>query len=132
MAFLKREYFFLIFFVIGMFLLIAFTRGIVEAICYLCGSVCSVLAGFVGMRVATKSNARTTQGATQGIGQALKVAFSSGTVMGMCVAGFGLLGLGILYLITRDPNIINGLLLEQVQLPSLHELEEESIPKLLM
>lgn len=108
MAFLKREYFFLIFFVIGMFLLIAFTRGIVEAICYLCGSICSVLAGFVGMRVATKSNARTTQGATQGIGQALKVAFSSGTVMGMCVAGFGLLGLGILYLITRDPNIING------------------------
>jgi len=108
MAFLKREYFFLIFFVIGMFILLTFTRGLVEAICYLCGSVCSVLAGFVGMRISTKSNARTTQAATQGISQALKVAFSSGTVMGMSVAGFGLLGLGILYLIVRDPNIING------------------------
>jgi len=108
MAFLKREYFFLVFFVIGMFILLTFTRGIVEAICYLCGSICSVLAGFVGMRVSTRSNARTTQAATQGIGQALKVAFSSGTVMGMCVAGFGLLGLGILYLIVRDADIING------------------------
>jgi K(+)-stimulated pyrophosphate-energized sodium pump len=108
MAFLKREYFFLVFFVIGMFILLTFTRGIVEAICYLCGSICSVLAGFVGMRVSTRSNARTTQAATQGIGQALKVAFSSGTVMGMCVAGFGLLGLGILYMIVRDADIING------------------------
>jgi len=108
MAFLKREYFFLVFFVIGMFILLIFTRGIFEAICYLCGSICSVLAGFVGMRVSTRSNARTTQAATQGIGQALKVAFSSGTVMGMCVAGFGLLGLGILYMIVRDADIING------------------------
>ena len=108
MAFLKREYFFLVFFVIGMFVLITLTRGVVEALCFVCGSICSVLAGFVGMRVSTRSNSRTTQAATQGIGQALKVAFSSGTVMGMCVAGFGLIGLGILYLIIKDANVINS------------------------
>ncbi|MCX6089586.1 MAG: sodium-translocating pyrophosphatase [Candidatus Atribacteria bacterium] len=108
MAFLKREYFFLVFFVIGMFILLSLTRGVVEASCYVCGSICSVLAGFVGMRVSTRSNSRTAQAATQGASGALTVAFSSGTVMGMCVVGFGLVGLGILYSILKDATIING------------------------
>ena len=108
MAFLKREYSFLVFFVIGMFILLALTRGVTEAICFVCGAICSVGAGFVGMRVATRSNCRTTQAASKSISDALTVAFSSGSVMGMCVVGFGLLGLGILFLITKDPNVING------------------------
>lgn len=108
MAFLKREYTFLVFFVIGMFVVLVFARGPVEAICFVIGAFCSVMAGFVGMRVATRSNARTTQAATEGLNPALRVAFSAGTVMGMCVVGFGLLGLGILYLIIKDPNVVNG------------------------
>lgn len=108
MAFLKREYTFLVFFVIGMFVVLFFARGPVEAICFVIGAFCSVMAGFVGMRVATRSNARTTQAATEGLNAALRVAFSAGTVMGMCVVGFGLLGLGILYLIIKDPTVVNG------------------------
>lgn len=108
MAFLKREYTFLVFFVVGMFLVLVFARGPMEAMCFVVGAFCSVVAGFVGMRVATRSNARTTQAATEGLNTALRVAFSAGTVMGMCVVGFGLLGLGILYLIIKDPNVVNG------------------------
>ncbi|MGQ9473013.1 MAG: sodium-translocating pyrophosphatase [Candidatus Caldatribacteriaceae bacterium] len=108
MAFLKREYTFLVFFVVGMFLVLVFARGPLEAVCFAVGAFCSVMAGFVGMRVATRSNARTTQAATDGLNVALRVAFSAGTVMGMCVVGFGLLGLGILYLIIKDPNVVNG------------------------
>ncbi len=108
MAFLKREYTFLVFFVIGMFVVLFFARGPVEAVCFVIGAFCSVMAGFVGMRVATRSNARTTQAATEGLNPALRVAFSAGTVMGMCVVGFGLLGLGILYLIIKDPTVVNG------------------------
>ncbi|BER92197.1 sodium-translocating pyrophosphatase [Atrimonas thermophila] len=108
MAFLKREYSFLIFFVIVMFVVLGFARNWVTATCFLVGALCSGLAGFAGMRIATRSNARTTQAATEGVSQALKVAFSAGAFMGMCVVGFGLLGLGILYAIIRDPEVING------------------------
>jgi len=108
MAFLKREYSFLIFFVIVMFVVLGFARNWVTATCFLVGAFCSGLAGFAGMRIATRSNARTTQAATEGVSQALKVAFSAGAFMGMCVVGFGLLGLGILYAIIRDPEVING------------------------
>ncbi|MEN3203041.1 MAG: sodium-translocating pyrophosphatase [Atribacterota bacterium] len=108
MAFLKREYSFLVVFVAVMFVVLGFARGWVTAGCFLVGAFCSILAGFVGMRIATRSNARTTQAATQGANPALRVAFSAGAVMGMCVVGFGLLGLGILYAIIRDAQIING------------------------
>lgn len=108
MAFLKREYSFLVVFVVVMFIVLGFARGFVTAGCFLVGAFCSILAGFVGMRIATRSNARTAQAATQGANPALRVAFSAGAVMGMCVVGFGLLGLGILYAIIRDAQIING------------------------
>jgi len=108
MAFLKREYSFLVFFVIVMFIVLGFARNWVTAVCFLVGALCSGLAGFAGMRIATRSNARTTQAATEGVNQALKVAFSAGAFMGMCVVGFGLLGLGILYAIIKDPQVING------------------------
>ena len=108
MAFLKREYSFLAIFVVGMFILLTLTLGVTVAICYVCGAICSVGAGFVGMRVATRSNCRTAQAATKSISDALTVAFSSGSVMGMCVVGFGLLGLSLLYLFVGDPDIING------------------------
>ncbi|WP_017873089.1 sodium-translocating pyrophosphatase [Candidatus Caldatribacterium saccharofermentans] len=108
MAFLKREYSFLVVFVAVMFVVLGFARGWVTAGCFLVGAFCSVMAGFVGMRIATRSNARTAQAATQGANPALRVAFSAGAVMGMCVVGFGLLGLGILYAIIRDAQIING------------------------
>jgi len=108
MAFLKREYSFLVVFVAVMFVVLGFARGWVTAGCFVVGAFCSVMAGFVGMRIATRSNARTAQAATQGANPALRVAFSAGAVMGMCVVGFGLLGLGILYAIIRDAQIING------------------------
>lgn len=108
MAFLRREYSFLVIFVAVMFVVLGFARGWVTAGCFVVGAFCSIMAGFVGMRVATRSNARTTQAATQGANPALQVAFSAGAVMGMCVVGFGLLGLGILYAIIRNAQIING------------------------
>ncbi len=108
MAFLKREYSFLVVFVAVMFVVLGFARGWVTAGCFVVGAFCSVMAGFVGMRIATRSNARTAQAATQGANPALRVAFSAGAVMGMCVVGFGLLGLGILYAVIRDAQIING------------------------
>lgn len=108
MAFLKREYSFLVVFVAVMFVVLGFARGWVTAGCFVVGAFCSIFAGFVGMRIATRSNARTAQAATQGANPALRVAFSSGAVMGMCVVGFGLLGLGVLYAIIRDAQIING------------------------
>lgn len=111
MAFLKREYSFLVVFVAVMFVVLGFARGWVTAGCFVVGAFCSVMAGFVGMRIATRSNAQTAQAATQGANPALRVAFSAGAVMGMCVVGFGLLGLGILYAIIRDAQIINGLAL---------------------
>jgi len=91
-----------------MFIVLGFARNWVTAVCFLVGALCSGLAGFAGMRIATRSNARTTQAATEGVNQALKVAFSAGAFMGMCVVGFGLLGLGILYAIIKDPQVING------------------------
>ncbi len=66
-------------------------------LCYLIGALSSVIAGFVGMRVATTANVRTTEGARTSLSEALSVAFSSGTVMGLTVVGIGLLGITLLY-----------------------------------
>ena len=62
----------------------------------------------MGMNVATHANVRTAHAARSGVSSALMVAFSSGTIMGMMVAGLGLLGLGILYIWIREPAIVNG------------------------
>ena len=100
MAFLRREYQFLIVLIIVVFLVIGFAIGWPTAILYVNGSVFSVLAGFFGMKVATWGNARTANAAKEhGLPAALKVAFRSGAVMGLCVVGLGVLGLGYLYVI---------------------------------
>src|SRR5699024_8939427 len=83
--------------------------GFRVAICFLLGALFSVFAGYIGMRVATKANVRTANAAMEsGMNKALSVAFSGGAVMGMCVVGLGLLGVGQLYIIYGDPNIITG------------------------
>ena len=109
MTFLKREYSILVFFIIAVSLILAYVRTPITALSFVIGAFCSGLAGLTGMKLATKANTRTAFAAQEGgIGKALKVAFSGGAVMGMSVAGFGLLGLGTLYYFIRDPETING------------------------
>ena len=102
MAFLMREYKYLAAFivVVGGIILVAIDYK--TAICFVVGAVFSILAGYFGMNVATKANVRTAQAAKYGQSKALKIAFSGGAVMGMCVVGLGILGLTILYLIFGD------------------------------
>jgi K(+)-stimulated pyrophosphate-energized sodium pump len=100
MAFLKREYQTMVVVIAVLFLLIGLTVGWMTAALYLLGSLLSVLAGFFGMHVATKGNVRTAQAAQDGgMNKALKVAFRSGAVMGLCVTGLGLLGIGTIFVI---------------------------------
>lgn len=114
MAFLFREYQILLIFVIIMFALIGFFINWPTAISYIFGSIASVLAGFIGMNVATRANVRTAHAAQESQNKALSIAFSGGAVMGMSVVGLGLLGLGILYYLFGNPqdvksfDVING------------------------
>jgi len=108
MTFLKREYSYLAIFVVILFVVIGFLLNWPTAISFLIGALFSGLAGFVGMRVATMANVRTTQAARKSINPAMALAFSSGTVMGMMVAGLGLLGVGVLFIILGDPDMVNG------------------------
>lgn len=104
MAFLKAEYRVLSVFVIAVAVLLGFS-GTSEgsspmiALSFILGAVCSALAGFIGMKVATKANVRTTNAARTSLGKALEVAFAGGSVMGMGVVGLGVLGLGLLLLL---------------------------------
>ena len=97
MAFLKREYKTMVIVIVVLFLLIGFgLQSWTTAILYVCGALLSVLAGFFGMKVATLGNVRTANAAREsGMDKALKIAFRSGSVMGLCVSGLGLLGLGV-------------------------------------
>ena len=108
MAFLNAEYRILIFFVIIVFFVLAFFISFNIAVTFVIGALFSALAGNIGMRIATSANARTAFAAKKNIKDGLKVAFSSGSVMGMTVVGLGLLGVFILYKIYNDPNIIFG------------------------
>ena len=99
MAFLKREYRYLAVFIVVVGLTIAIFLKVQTAVAFLIGAVFSILAGYVGMRVAVKANVRTAQAAKTGIKEALSVAFSGGTVMGLSVVGLGLFGLGLLTII---------------------------------
>lgn len=78
------------------------------AISYLLGAIGSALAGYIGMSIAVRANTRTATAAQEGLNPALRVAFGSGTVMGLTVTGIGLLGIVILWSIFRDPNIVAG------------------------
>jgi K(+)-stimulated pyrophosphate-energized sodium pump len=108
MAFLAREYKSLAIFVVVLFFALTFLIDWQTAVCFIVGGLFSAATGYFGMRVATKANVRTANGARQGMNKALSIAFSGGAVMGMSVVGFGVLGLGILYIIFKDANIVTG------------------------
>ena len=116
-AFLRREYMTLLPFVV----VVTVVLGVLDytifehdipapatAISYLVGTICSGAAGFIGMNVAVRANVRTAAAAMRGLNPALRVAFSSGTVMGVTVVGIGLLGVTILYLIFQDISVVAG------------------------
>ena len=121
MAFLTREYRMLSIFVVVMFIVLALfidydvldkvgsTRDMpATAISYLAGAVGSALAGFIGMSIAVRANTRTTVKAMQGLNPALRVAFNSGSVMGISVVGIGLIGIAALWWTFQDFNIVAG------------------------
>ena len=109
-AFLTSEYRILIVFVALLFIVIGFGTGSwVTAGCFLVGSFFSTAAGYLGMSAAIRANCRTANAArTSGMRSALALAFSGGSVMGMAVVGLGLMGVGALYMITRDVSVLSG------------------------
>ena len=116
-AFLRREYMSLLPFVVvvtvvlGVLDYTVFEHGMAApatAISYLVGTICSGTAGFIGMNVAVRANVRTAAAGMRGLNPALRVAFSSGTVMGITVVGIGLLGVTILYLIFQNISVVAG------------------------
>ncbi len=108
-AFLFAEYKILVVFAVVLFVLIFALRGMMTAVCFLFGAGLSTVAGYCGMTVATKANVRTANAAKEsGMASALSVAFSGGAVMGMCVAGLGLLGVSIVYALTGNVDILFG------------------------
>ena len=116
-AFLRREYLALLPLVIVVTIVLAvldytlFTHNLglpATAISYVVGTICSGLAGFVGMNVAVRANIRTAAAAMRGLNPALRIAFSSGSVMGITVVGIGLLGVSILYLIFQNISAVAG------------------------
>ena len=109
-AFLTAEYKILVIFVVILFVLIGLGIGSwVTAASFVVGALFSTLAGYVGMNVATKANVRTANAAREsGMNKALSIAFSGGAVMGMCVAGLGALGVSIVYILTRDVDVLSG------------------------
>ena len=106
-AFLFAEYKILVVFIVVLFVAICIVNWI-TAVCFLCGAVFSILAGYIGMNVATKANVRTANAAQHGMNKALAIAFSGGSVMGMCVVGLGLLGASVLYIITKNTEVLFG------------------------
>ena len=109
-AFLFAEYRILLFFVCSLFLCIGLgTRSWLSAVAFVFGALLSTLAGYFGMRSATAANVRTAEAARQsGMKKALSVAFSGGSVMGMCVSGFGIFGIGLFYVFTKDVGVLSG------------------------
>lgn len=109
MAFLFREYKVLVVFIIVLAIIIGvFLNSWLTAICFVIGAICSILAGFFGMQVATKANARTANAAQHGQNEALGIAFRGGAVMGLCVVGLGLMGVSVLYMLIGDAGIVTG------------------------
>lgn len=109
MAFLYREYRYLAIFIVIVAAVLALFISWQTAACFLGGALCSILAGYFGMQVATKANVRTAAAAQHGISPALKIAFSGGSVMGMCVVGLGTLGLGAFFLLfNQNVDYITG------------------------
>ena len=113
MAFLKAEYRVLSIFVLIVAILLAFAASsqgdsVLVSVSFLVGALASALAGFLGMKVATKANNRTTNAAQTGIAKALNVAFTGGSVMGLSVVGLGVLGVAGLYTIYDALNLFES------------------------
>lgn len=113
MAFLKAEWKLLSYFVVIAAILLAWSGTTVEtsspiiAVSFVIGAVFSATAGYIGMRIATRSNVRTTQAARTSLAQALKVSFTGGSVMGIGVAGLAVLGLGSLFILFYNMYVVN-------------------------
>ncbi len=109
MAFLKKEYSYLLVFIVVIGVAIMAFLSAKTAIAFVVGAIFSIIAGFVGMRIAVKSNVRTAEAAKHGVTKALEVAFSGGTVMGLCVVGLGVIGLGFFSIVfDLNPEYITG------------------------
>lgn len=108
-AFLFAEYRVLVIFIAVLFACIGIGISWVTAACFVVGALCSIIAGYIGMNVATLANVRTANAAKDGgMTKALNVAFRGGAVMGMCVAGLGLLGTSVIYVITGNAEVLMG------------------------
>jgi len=119
-AFLKREFLYLAVFVaimatiLGVFLpepiwtTEKITQNLSVAVVYVFGSICSGLAGYLGMAVALKANVRSAHAAKEGLNKAFPIAFRGGAVMGLAVVGLALLGISVVYALTGDPNMVLG------------------------
>ena len=107
-AFLNKEYEVLIIVITAATVILLFVIGYETAIAFVLGSLFSIISGNVGMRIATIANVRTAEASKSSMNDGLKVAFSSGTVMGLSVVGLGLLGISLLYWIFGEPQIIYG------------------------
>ena len=107
---MTAEYKILIIFVAVLFVLIGIGIGSwVTAVCFVIGALFSTIAGYCGMTVATKANVRTANAAREsGMNKALSIAFSGGAVMGMCVAGLGALGVSLVYILTKNVDVLSG------------------------
>jgi K(+)-stimulated pyrophosphate-energized sodium pump len=119
-AFLKREFMYLAVFVVVMATILGvllpepfwttenLTQNLSVTLAYIFGSICSALAGYLGMAVALKANVRSAHAAKEGLNKAFPIAFRGGAVMGLAVVGLALLGISVVYALTGDPNIVLG------------------------
>ncbi|MGB9680811.1 MAG: sodium-translocating pyrophosphatase, partial [Minisyncoccia bacterium] len=107
-AFLNEVYKILFVFVLVVFFLLFYFLNFKIALAFLLGAIFSVLAGNIGMRVATMANSKTAEGVKKDIFNGLKIAFSSGLIMGLMVVSFGIFGITLLYFLFKDLNIIYG------------------------
>ena len=107
-AFLKVEFKYLAVFVAVVAAILAIFLDPIMAIAYVFGSICSGLAGYLGMTVALKANVRSANAAKEGLIKAFPIAFRGGAVMGLAVVGLALLGISVVYALTSDPNMVLG------------------------
>ncbi len=109
MVFLRREYTYILIFVVVMFVVLWRLFTIYTSLAFLTGASCSMLAGFIGLKGSTRSAVRATQGAVEGgTPRALTIAFQGGAIMGISVAALGVVGIGLFYFFTKNTEIING------------------------
>ncbi|MBI5451835.1 sodium-translocating pyrophosphatase [Candidatus Gottesmanbacteria bacterium] len=101
-AFLNRQYKTVAIFAVVIFFILYFTLGLLSAVAFAIGAVCSAVAGFIGMNVAVRANVRCTEAAKKGLSEALSVAFAGGSVTGLIVAGLALLAVSITYLLISN------------------------------